>query len=238
MKGTETGVRALRKAFLMALLLFLCVVWCVADALLGLTLPAAKTVRIPVLVGLSEGAAADYPFLDVTADYCHDDSPAGTILAQRPVGGSLRRVSDGGIPLRLTVSLGQAAAEIPALFGADAAAAAGELRSLGLTVEVVRLPGGAAGTVARTEPSAGVRVVVGAVVRLYVHAGDSARTVSVPDLSGMTRGEAILTVLRAGLSVDEVPTVSPGAVVCAQSPAPGSIVTSGSRVRLEFEGEG
>ena len=179
----------------MALLGFLAVIWCVADALLGLTIPPAETVSVPALVGLSEDAAGAYAFLDVTAVYRNDDSPAGTILAQEPVAGSRRKLSGGQLPVRLTVSLGRAEAQIPALAGEDAKAAAGALRVLGFTVKTVRLPGGIPETVDRTEPPAGESAAVGTVVTLFVCAGESVRTVAVPNLIGMTRGEAILTAL-------------------------------------------
>ena len=218
----------------MALLGFLAVTWCVADALLGLTIPPAETVSVPALVGLSEDAAGAYAFLDVTAVYRNDVSPAGTILAQEPVAGSRRKLSGGQLPVRLTVSLGRAEAQIPALAGEDAKAAAGALRVLGFTVKTVRLPGGIPETVDRTEPPAGESAAVGTVVTLFVCAGESVRTVAVPNLIGMTRGEAILTALRAGLSVGDVPLASPGDVVLSQSPAPGSIVPAGGRVGVDL----
>ena len=218
----------------MALLGFLAVTWCVADALLGLTIPPAETVSVPALVGLSEDAAGAYAFLDVTAVYRNDDSPAGTILAQEPVAGSRRKLSGGQLPVRLTVSLGRAEAQIPVLAGEDAKAAAGALRVLGFTVKTVRLPGGVPETVDRTEPPAGESAAVGTVVTLFVCAGESVRTVAVPNLIGMTRGEAILTALRAGLSVGDVPLASPGDVVLSQSPAPGSIVPAGGRVAVDL----
>ena len=114
----------------MALLGFLAITWCVADALLGLTISPAETVSVPALVGLSEDAAGAYAFLDVTAVYRNDDSPAGTILAQEPVAGSRRKLSGGQLPVRLTVSLGRAEAQIPALAGEDAKAAAEYCRNV------------------------------------------------------------------------------------------------------------
>lgn len=224
---------------LFALLLLLAVTWCVADGLLGFLSPAAETVSLPDLVGRDEHAAADHPFLDVTSVYRYDDSPAGTVLAQEPPAGSLRKLTGETIPIRLTVSLGRERVEIPDLGGRDARDAVLSLRALGLTVEEVRLPGGTPGTVDRTEPAAGETTEVGAVIRLFVRAGDSVRTVAVPALVGLSRGEALLTLYRAGLAlggeIREPDASGSGSLtVTAQSPAAGSVVLPGSAVRLVF----
>lgn len=236
LRGGEAMKRSAIGA-LFALLLFLSVCWCAADGLFGFLQPPAETVAVPDLIGLDEGASGGYPFLDVTTVYRYDDSPAGTVLAQEPAAGSVRKLAGRtAIPLRLTVSLGRAGAEIPSLSGADARAAAGQLRALGFAVEEIRLPGGAQGSVDRTEPAAGVHAELGAVVRLYVWAGESVRTVAVPDLLGMTRGEALLTIFRSGLAaLDEsgLPA-DPGLVVASQTPTPGSIVTAGTAVEIVF----
>lgn len=239
LRGGENMKRSVFGA-LFALLLFLSVSWCVADGLFGFLQPAAETVCVPDLTGLDEGAAGAYPFLDVTSVYRYDDSPAGTVLAQEPAAGSLRKLAGRtAVPLRLTVSLGRAGAEIPALSGSDARTAAGQLRALGFAVEEVRMPGGVQGAVDRTEPAAGVHADRGSVVRLYVWAGESVRTVAVPDLLGMTRGEALLTIFRSGLAVGNeggLPA-GPGSVIVSQTPAPGSVVTAGTAVSVEL-GEG
>lgn len=219
-------------------LLLLAVSWCVADTLLGLTEPPAPTVTIPELVGKDEQAAEDYEWLEITATYLHDSAPAGTVLEQAPAAGSLRRLSERH-PLRvaLTVSLGPEMAEIPPLSGTDAREAAGVLRSLGFAVEELRLPGGTAGTVDRTEPGAGETAATGSTVRIWIRAGDSVRTVAVPDVLGLSRGEALLTLFRAGLAVDGAPIPETGeteAMVIGQTPTANSVVTAGSCVHLTF----
>lgn len=222
---------------LFAFLLLLAVTWCVADGLLGFLTPAAETVSLPDLVGSDERSAADHPFLDVTSVYRYDDSPAGTVLAQEPPAGSLRKLTGTPIPIRLTVSLGRKHIEIPDLGGKDARDAAGVLRELGLNVEEVRLPGGIPGTVERTEPAAGESADAGTQVRLFVRAGSNIRTVAVPDLVGLARGDALLTLYRAGLALGEEIRHSDDPAdrtVAAQSPAAGSVVLAGSAVRLVF----
>lgn len=224
------------KGTVFALLLLCAVSWCTADDLLGLTLKPEVPIAVPDLVGRNEERAAEYDWIAAVSSYRYDSAPAGTVLAQNPVAGSLRKPSGRGtVTVRLTVSLGPARAEIPDLSGADAHEAAATLRGLGLAVEEVRLPGGDAGRVARTEPAAGREAGAGETVRLYVYAGDNAKTVAVPDLRGMTRGAALLTLFRAGLSVSEdASSAGIGSVVLSQSPAAGSIVTAGCRVTLVF----
>lgn len=223
---------------LTAAVLCLCTVWLTADGLLGLTDQASETVTVPQLVGADESVAADYDWLEVTTEYRYDDAPAGTILAQTPAAGSQRkRTSRRAVSLRLTVSLGRARVEMPELCGTDARTAAGTLRGLGLAVEEIRLPGGVSGQVAGTEPAGGSAVDVGGTVRLYISAGESARTVAVPNLVGLTRGAAILTLFRAGLAVREEIARNAYASalrVAEQTPAAGSVVLSGTQVVLRF----
>lgn len=193
-----------RHAFgaLTALLLLLSVCFLTADGLLGLTEPTVGTFPIPDLVGKTEQEVAALDGFSVISVYEQDDSPAGTVLAQEPAAGSLRRKTDRPTELRLTVSLGRKRVVIPALSGKTADEATSVLRALGLTVTQQRLPGGHAGEVERTEPSAGAEVLPDSAVTLYVRAGEATRTVSVPDLRGMSRGEALLLIFRAGLSVE------------------------------------
>lgn len=193
-----------RQAFgaLTALLLLLSVCFLTADRLLGLTEPTVGTFPIPDLVGKTEQEVAALDGFSVVSVYEQDDSPAGTVLAQEPAAGSLRRKTDRPTELRLTVSLGRKRVIIPALSGKTADEAVAILRELGLTVTQQRLPGGNAGEVERTEPSVGAEVLPDSAVTLYVRAGEAARTVAVPDLRGMSRGEALLLIFRAGLSVE------------------------------------
>lgn len=193
-----------RHAFgaLTALLLLLSVCFLTADGLLGLTEPTVGTFPIPDLVGKTEQEVAALDGFSVISVYEQDDSPAGTVLAQDPAAGSLRRKTDRPTELRLTVSLGRKRVIIPTLSGKTADEATSVLRALGLTVTQQRLPGGHAGEVERTEPSAGAEVLPDSAVTLYVRAGEAARTVSVPDLRGMSRGEALLLIFRAGLSAE------------------------------------
>ena len=229
-------MKRVAKGTLFALLLLCAVAWCTADDLLGLTVKPETPTAVPNLVGQNEETAAEYDWIAPVSSYCYDSAPAGTVLAQDPVAGSLRKPSGRRtVTVRLTVSLGPARAEIPNLSGTDAHEAAATLRGLGLAVEEIRLPGGDAGRVARTDPAAGRDAEAGETVRLYVYAGTDVKTVAVPNFCGMSRGEALLTLFRAGLAVgDDASSAALGTVVISQSPAAGNIVTAGSRVTLVF----
>lgn len=210
--------------------------WCVADALLGLSLPDTETLAVPDLVGGSETALQEYDWLEAVISYRYDEAEAGTVLSQDPPAGSLRKKNDR-LPtrVRLVVSLGTEKQTIPDLAGLDAHEGAASLRSAGFAVEEIRVPGGTAGAIDRTDPPAGTELEAGSTVRLYVHAGESVRTVAVPDLIGLSRGEALLRIFRAGLTVPEDIGSTPGGTVVGQSPTAGSVVTAGSRVSITVE---
>lgn len=230
-------MKSAAKETLFAFLLFCTVAWCVADDLLGLTLKPEVPTEVPNLIGQAEEAAAGYDWIAPISSYRYDSAPAGTVLAQDPAPGSLRKPHGRGtVTVRLTVSLGPAKAEIPDLLGHDAHEAAAVLRDSGFAVEEIRLPGGDAGRVARTEPHAGTRAEAGGTVRLYVYAGTDVKTVAVPDFRGMTRGEALLTLFRAGLAIGSEPQGN-GPLVVAQTPAAGSVVTAGTKVTLTLGAE-
>ena len=84
------------KGTVFALLLLCAVSWCTADDLLGLTLKPEVPIAVPDLVGRSEERAAEYDWIAAVSSYRYDSAPAGTVLAQNPVAGSLRKPSGRG----------------------------------------------------------------------------------------------------------------------------------------------
>ena len=210
--------------------------WCVADTLLGLTLPAGETLAVPDFIGRDEAEVRNYDWLDAVITYRYDETAPGTVLSQDPPPGSLRKRNDR-LParVRLVVSLGTEKQTVPDLAGSDAHEGAARLRAAGFAVEEIRIPGGTAGTVDRVEPPAGTELEAGATVRLYIHAGQNVRTVAVPDLIGLSRSDALLRIFRAGLTVTEETGETYGGTVVGQSPTAGSVVTVGSRVTITVE---
>ncbi|NOZ26535.1 MAG: PASTA domain-containing protein [Chloroflexi bacterium] len=129
---------------------------------------------------------------------------------------------------------------VPDLAGMTLEGAAEALRAVGLEPDPdvgERATDEAAndGRVAAQEPAAGTEVPRGSVVRIVVW---QLRRVAVPNLIGMTRGEAEAALTAAGLTlapdVEERPTdaASDDGRVAAQEPAAGTEVPRGTSVRI------
>ena len=61
------------------------------------------------------------------------------------------------------------------------------------------------------------------------------QTVTVPDLMGLSRSQALLEVFQSGLSVETVsdePSDSPDGTVIRQSPTAGSLVAPNTKIKL------
>lgn len=225
------------KKCLFSLLFFAAICFTTADSLFGLLTPRGETVSVPNFCGLTEGSFPLPDWADVTVEYRYDDvAPAGEVTAQAPVAGSQRRITDRHpCEITLTVSLGEKKPAVPQVVGQDASAASAAIRNAGLHVRTVSVRGGERGTVARTEPVAGTELSSGSEVTLYLYTGEAAHAVSVPDLTGLSRSRALLTIYLSGLSAGEVaeePSEDADGTVIRQSPPPGSLVANGTRVHL------
>ncbi len=227
------------KRVIFAMILLVSVGFTTADGLFGLLEARGETVTIPNLCGQSEETMKPPAWATLITEYRYDDqAPAGEITAQAPAAGSQRRITDRHpCEITVTVSLGVKTPTVPPLVGQDGAIAAATLRNLGLHVKTKTVQGGERGTVARTEPTSGVEIAVGSEVTLYLYGGESAHAVSVPDLSGLSRSRALLTLYLAGLSAGDLweePSEDFGGAVIRQSPPAGNLVPEGTRVSLVF----
>ena len=108
-----------------------------------------------------------------------------------------------------------------------------KLASLGLEVKTV----GEGDTVLGQVPASGQIVPGGIQVILYLQDGPGSRGVTVPDFFGMDRREAEAVAGELGLFVLVTGNseVSPSVTVTSQSVSPGTSVTSGSSITLEFK---
>ncbi len=152
-----------------------------------------------------------------------DEAP-GTVALQEPPEGS--EVVRGG-SVTLIVSSGIA---VPDVRGESLAEAMRRLARF--TAEHVEVQSGELkGAVVEQDPAPGVRVAVGARVRLNVSDGS---LVIVPDLQGVRLGAARITLRDAGLpvSVRTWPDHA-DAVIKSQTPAPRTVVQRGAAVQLE-----
>lgn len=209
--------------------------------LLGSTLGVfggRSTVLVPNVVGKTfdpgvkqqlEGAG-----LRVVASYRPSTlEETGKVLAQDPVGGSL---IPPGAAVRLVVGEGPGAAAIPDVLGKTRSEAEGILQAAGFKVgSVVEQtdPEADQGTVLAQDPKPGSQVTRGTAVNLVISAGPE--KVTVPDVIGTLRSQAVRLIRAAGLEVgatSQEPSDEEAGVVIRQVPAAGTSVTKGSAVDL------
>jgi serine/threonine-protein kinase len=152
----------------------------------------------------------------------------------------------------LTVSKGPQLVAIPSVMGQTETDATAALRSVGLRVNIVRVPAPgpvAEGTVLAQNPKGGVKAPKGSTVRLNIAAaaaaaGGSTQTVPttgeapVPNVVGSRDTDAIPRLQAAGFRVTSTPVSStrPAGTVLTQSPAGGTTATRGSTVRITVSG--
>ncbi len=107
-----------------------------------------------------------------------------------------------------------------------------ELKKLGLTAQI----DGTGQTVTDQLPQPGQAIPAGSTVLLYTQGAGQEQHVSVPDFSGMTRQQAADAALNSGLYllIAGNTDIGPNIQVITQSIAPGTKITRGATVRLEF----
>ncbi len=157
-------------------------------------------------------------------------APAGQVIgADPPVGDSLK----GGTPVNLVVSMGPKPVKIPDLAGTPLGDAQAQLEDAGLVVTVTEdfSTDYSFGNVISTSPGAGEKVDVGGTVELVVSKGPP--PVPVPDVIGLSRGDAVITLENAGfvVSVNE-PPLTPLDEVVLQDPGGGTELPYGSTVTI------
>ena len=112
--------------------------------------------------------------------------------------------------------------------------AVASIRSDGFDPRVVRLPNDDVQPtyVFRQEPEEGTRLPEGSIVRVFVSTGKA--KVTVPFIQGKRRDAAVAELTQRGLVADVVEVNSPrqSGIVTAQNPRPGTVLVSGSSVRI------
>jgi serine/threonine-protein kinase len=217
---------------LLALLAALAVVgYLLIDGLTG------DRVDVPGVVGLAEAAAvrqleaAGFE-VDVQQEYS-DDFAAGFVARQAPPGGSEMAP---GETVEIWVSSGPQTLELPDFRGWEEGDVASWLEQNGFEADrrTGRSDDVAEGRVFRQDPEAGATAERGATVSYWVSGG--ARQVDVPNLVGMSQGDALSALSELGLSLGNV-TTQPSdefdeGVVMAQSPDPETRVERGTAVDI------
>jgi beta-lactam-binding protein with PASTA domain len=158
----------------------------------------------------------------------NDTVPAGEVISMQPMQGTM---AAKGSTVALTISLGKAQVTIPSEAGSDPVSASAALANLGLNPVQSSEPSNSepAGKVTRTNPPVGTAVASGSTVTIYVSSG--APSVSVPDETGQTLGQAETALSNAGFNVAVVGSHSSFGTVTGQTPDGGS-QPAGSTVTL------
>ncbi len=231
----------MRKYLLFSVGLFLATCAVVFDSLFGVFSERERVVEIPNLVGLAESELSLPEWVELTTEHRYDVSvPEGSIIAQEPIGGSKRKIGKNKtVPLKLTVSLGEEKKELPSMVGRDIRETLAELRRMGFAVREQAVEGGETNQVIGCDPPSGSKLSVGSTVTVYYTVGKGAKVVTVPDLTGLTRENALMQIYLSDLSVGEIREEASrefgedmvGRVI-RQSPSAGSYVAQGTKIQL------
>jgi len=161
---------------------------------------------------------------------------AGTVVSQSPSAGMRVRRNSA---VNLNVARGatqQQTVLVPNVVGSIRSQAERALRNAGLNVGTVTEVNGTRQNIVMSQsPGAGTRVNAGSSVDLTVARRQAAtNTVTVPSVTGQTRGSAEAEIRRAGLVVGNISYVDGDRddVVVSQSPGAGGRVARGSAVAL------
>lgn len=175
---------------------------------LGVNTPPADA-RLPDLVGMRESDAlqrlSELGVVVGSVDYQASERPAGTVIAQQPVGGERLAAGDS---FQLVVSRGRdlPLLTVPDLQGQNLESAVAELRRIGFT-RVETLPSTVSFTapdsVVGIQPSPGSQVRASTPVALH-YSLSSTNVVSVPDLIGYPQWRAQLALQAAQLRVGPI----------------------------------
>ena len=184
----------------------------------------------PVALALSE--LADSGLVVGRVDSVrHPLVPAGTVMGQSPLPGPTALVN---ALVRVTVSSGREVRAVPDLTRLDGTRAVELLGAGGFLVEVDTVESTvAAGRVLSMDPAPGTEVPLPGSIRLALSRGPP--TFLMPDLAGMTQGEAFALLRALGLVMGEVDrrySLLNVRLIFGQYPEPQEPVTEGTQVRL------
>ena len=157
------------------------------------------------------------------------DAPEGTVFAQDPGAGA---DAEEGSTVTISVSRGPDTVAVPNAVGLVEAEARDRLVDAGFQVESEEVfSDREPGTVTAQSPNAGAEAERGSTVTIQVSKGSG--LVEVPNVVGMTRGQAEAELSNAKLeaNVVEVPSDEPVGTVVAQNPVGGQ-AQQGTAVRL------
>ncbi len=196
-----------------------------------------QPVYVPNVVGMMQANAAAAISgagltVGVVTEVYSATIPAGRVISQTPDAGTQALP---GSAVALVVSKGPEPVEVPDVVGQTPANAEAAVIAAGLTLGTVTEAYSAtipAGVVCSQNPIPGTPVPPGSAVALVVSRGP--QPVGVPNVAGMTRGDAEAAIAAAGLTVgvvsEQFSDAVPAGVVMAQTPPAGSQALPGTVV--------
>lgn len=194
--------------------------------------------EVPQVIGMGKDQAVsqvhDAGFNPKTEDVYDNTVPANKTVSVDPQQGSK---SLPGHDVTLKISQGRPTVPaVPEGMSVEDYRALAKKRTLDIkTGDSIFDPAVPAGSIVITEPGADTAVDVGSTVTVHLSKGP--QPVSVPDVAGMSQGDAEKAIKDAGLNVGDVSTdysskVAGGHVISAD-PGPGSSVKKGDKVSLK-----
>ncbi len=205
----------------------------------------ATQVKVPSVVGFSQAAATSQlenlgfkvtPVLQTTNTH----SEVGNVIKQDPVSGTL---ANTGSTVTITVGKAPKQVPVPDLIGKTEDEAKSAISDANLKVGNITQQASSAPVrqVIAQSPIAGQSVSQGSTVDFVVSSGPG--TVTVPDLTCMSYGQARSTLAQSELLIQDAGQM-PASLACsksgkvvAQDPTSGSTVDSGSTVQVWLVGE-
>jgi eukaryotic-like serine/threonine-protein kinase len=194
--------------------------------------PAIRAV--PSVVGLSEAEATkrleNNGFKVTTMEQFSKTVPRGQVIGTTPAAGTQLSTLQ---PVTLLVSRGANTVLVPSVVGLNDQAALTALSNAGLSgTEVQKDSTEPAGKVLSQSPGAGKRVARGSQVTIFASTG----AITVPDVTGQLRKDAVTTLKQAGftVAVTEQTTSDPAevGVVLSEFPPSGSRGQRGDTVTI------
>lgn len=194
--------------------------------------------KVPDLIGMTEAQAmAELEKNDLTGevlDYVFDNAPEGQVIDQDPKPN--RTVKINHPPIKLIVSKGPKTSQVPRIVGLPEQDAVITIRNANFRTGQITRENNEAypeGLVIRQDPQEGVSLVEGNVINFVVSLGPKITEVPVPSLLDKTVDEATALLSEQQLEIGKVQKKvddAPEGKIVDQSPAPGEMVSVGSKV--------
>lgn len=205
-----------------------------------------RTLKVPDLIGMSEGEALSQANDGVEYTVKYEYNPTrepGSVISQSPAPGVERKLysRDGRLNVTLTVNTDAPSATLQTAVGMTRRDATLMLRNAGLEVTIIEEWSDtfSAGRVSYCSFEDGETLALGQSVLLKVSRGKQIPLVRVPELCGLSEAEAVSKLKNSGLSAGKIKYLTsdlPIGRVIAQEFTGGTEIEAGGSVALTVSG--